>query len=62
MAGSFVWTLVLTDVASGWTECVPLLVREAGAVVDAVDQLRGTLPFPLRGATPTTAASSSTRC
>ena len=49
MAGSFVWTPVLTDIASGWTECVPLLVREAGAVVDAVDRLRGALPFPLRG-------------
>ena len=49
MAGSFVWTLVLTDIASGWTECVPLLVREAGAVVDAVDRLRGALLFPLRG-------------
>ncbi len=49
MAGSFVWTLVLTDIASGWTECVPLLVREARLVVDAVDQLRGALPFPLRG-------------
>ena len=49
MAGSFVWTLVVTDVASGWTECVPLLVREAAAVVDAVDRLRGALPFPLRG-------------
>ena len=49
MAGSFVSTLVLTDIASGWTECVPLLVREAQLVVDAVDQLRGALPFPLRG-------------
>ena len=49
MAGSFAWTLVLTDIASGWTECVPLLVREAGVVVDAVDRLRGALPFPLRG-------------
>ena len=49
MSGSFVWTLVLTDIASGWTECVPLLVREAHLVVDAVDQLRGALPFPLRG-------------
>ena len=49
MAGSFVWTLVLTDISSGWTECVPLLVREARLVVDALDQLRGALPFPLRG-------------
>lgn len=28
MEGSFVHTLVLTDVASTWTECVPLVVRE----------------------------------
>ena len=28
---------------------VPLLVRAAGVVVDAVDRLRGALPFPLRG-------------
>ena len=49
IAGSFVWTLVVTDIASGWTECVPLLVRAAGVLVDAVDRLRGALPFPLRG-------------
>jgi hypothetical protein len=26
--GSFIQTLVLTDIATGWTECAPLLVRE----------------------------------
>ena len=40
---------MLTDIASGWTECVPLLVREARLVVDALDHLRGALPFRLRG-------------
>ena len=25
---SFVQTLTLTDMATGWTECAPLLVRE----------------------------------
>lgn len=49
MAGSFVHTLCLTDVASGWTECIPLLVREGTLVVQAVDRLRGSLPFLLRG-------------
>ena len=49
LSGSFIWSLVLTDIASGWTECVPLLVREARLVVDALDHLRGALPFPLRG-------------
>jgi hypothetical protein len=49
MAGSFAHTLVLTDIASGWTECIALLVREATLVVHALDRLRGDLPFPLRG-------------
>ena len=49
MSGSFVWTLVLTDVASGWTDCMPLMVREARLVVEALGQLRSALPFPLRG-------------
>ena len=28
-SGSFVYTLSLTDICSGWTECVPLVVRQA---------------------------------
>ena len=49
MAGSFVWTLTLTDVASGWTDCAALLVREGSLVVDALDRFRVALPFPLLG-------------
>jgi Integrase core domain len=49
MAGSFASTLVLTDIASGWTECIALLVREGSLIVEALDRLRETLPFPLRG-------------
>jgi hypothetical protein len=49
MAGCFASTLVLTDIASGWTECIALLVRDGTLIVDALDQLRVTLPFPLRG-------------
>lgn len=49
MAGSAVHTLTLTDVASGWTECVPLLVREGHLVVESVSALRCRLPFPLHG-------------
>jgi hypothetical protein len=49
MAGSFAHTLVLTDIASGWTECVPLIVREANLIVDALEQLRMCFPFPIRG-------------
>jgi hypothetical protein len=49
MAGSFASTLVLTDIASGWIECIALLVREGSLIVDALERLRATLPFPLRG-------------
>jgi len=48
-AGSFVHTLTLTDIASGWTECLPLLVREGSLVIEAVDGLRASLPFRLSG-------------
>ncbi len=48
-AGSFVHTLTLTDVASGWTECVALVVRDGALVAAALEQLRRTMPFPLRG-------------
>lgn len=27
-SGSFICTLVLKDIGTGWTECAPLLVRE----------------------------------
>jgi len=49
LIGAFVHTLTLTDIASTWTECVPLLVREGTLVVETIDRLRGSLPFPLRG-------------
>ena len=48
-AGSFVHTLTLTDVASGWTECVALVVRDGALVVAALEQMRTRMPFPLRG-------------
>jgi hypothetical protein len=48
-AGSFVHTLTLTDVASGWTECVALVVRDGALVAAALEQLRTSMPFPLRG-------------
>lgn len=47
--GSFVHTLVLTDVASGWTECIALPVREQSLIVEAIRGVRTLLPFPLLG-------------
>ncbi len=47
--GNFVHTLVLTDVASGWTECIALPVREQALIVEAIKVVRMQLPFPLLG-------------
>lgn len=47
--GSFLQTLVLTDIASGWTECAPLLVREQVLVTRVLDEVRKVLPFALLG-------------
>jgi hypothetical protein len=41
--------LVLTDVATGWTECAPLLVREQVLVTEVMDEIRKVLPFGLLG-------------
>ena len=47
--GSFAWTLVMTDIATGWTECAPLLVREQTLLIAVLSELRQRLPFPLLG-------------
>ena len=48
-SGSFVQTLVLTDIATGWTDFAPVLVREQHLVVEVLGQIRRRLPFPLLG-------------
>ena len=49
MAGSFVHSLVATDVCSGWTEFIPLLAREQSLVVQGFEVIRGQLPVPVLG-------------
>jgi hypothetical protein len=49
VSGSFVQTMVLTDVATGWTECMPVVVREAEMIVHALGRARELFPFPLCG-------------
>jgi hypothetical protein len=57
-SGAFVQTLVLTDIATGWTECAPLLVREQTLLVGVLTQLRALMPFPLLAWTWTTTPCS----
>jgi hypothetical protein len=47
--GSFLWTLTLTDIATGWTECLSLLNRGQEAVIAALKRAQQLLPFPLLG-------------
>lgn len=49
MEGRFLWTLVATDIATGWSECLPLLSRDGASVMAALRLLEELLPFPLRG-------------
>ncbi len=49
MEGSIVHSFVLTDVATGWTECIALLARDQTMIVDALSRLRDRLPFPFFG-------------
>ncbi|HSU33682.1 MAG TPA: transposase family protein [Bryobacteraceae bacterium] len=49
VAGSHVHSLVLTDIASGWTEAASMVVREQTLVTLTVEEVRVRLPFPLLG-------------
>ncbi len=48
-AGDFLYTLTLTDIATGWTECQPLLNRSQIGVTEAIERIRKLLPFPILG-------------
>ena len=45
--GSYVQTLTLTDIATGWTECAPVLVREQKLLTEVLSEMRKVLPFAL---------------
>ena len=47
--GTYLFTLTLTDIATGWTECLPLLSKSAEAVLAAIQRARSLFPFPLLG-------------
>jgi hypothetical protein len=47
--GGYLYTLTLTDIATGWTECVPVLNRSPETVLVAIRHARQLFPFPLLG-------------
>ena len=50
VAGSFIQTLTMVDVATGWTECLPLVTRESGLVVQAMERAQSLFPWLVLGA------------
>ena len=47
--GDYVHTLTLTDIASGWTECVAMRVRDQMLVIEAFEKVSADLPFAMLG-------------
>jgi hypothetical protein len=50
VAGSFIQTLTMVDVATGWTECLPLLTRDGVLVVEAMKRAQSLFPWLILGA------------
>ncbi len=49
LEGGCLYTITLTDVATGWTECLPLLNRGREGVLAALQRARALFPFPILG-------------
>ena len=49
LSGSFIHSLVATDICTGWTEAVPLPAREQSLVVEGLKAIAGQLPFTVLG-------------
>lgn len=47
--GDYVHTLTLTDIASGWTECIAMRVRDQMLVIEAFEKVASELPFAMLG-------------
>ena len=47
--GDFVHTLTLTDIASGWTECVAMRLRNQMLVIEGLEKAAADLPFAMLG-------------
>ena len=47
--GDFVHSLVLTDIDSGWTECIAMPVRNQHLIVEALTIVADVLPFAMLG-------------
>ncbi len=49
LAGDFVWSLTLTDILTGWTECRATWNKGSSGVLEQIKDIEQALPFQLRG-------------
>ena len=50
VSGSFIQTLTMVDIATGWTKCLPLVARDGSLVVEAMSRAQSLFPWLIRGA------------
>lgn len=49
LQGDFVWSLTMTDIATGWTECRATWGKGSGGVLAQIQDVENHLPFKLKG-------------
>ena len=49
LAGDFVWSLTMTDICTGWTECRATWNKGADGVMTQIKAVQKALPFPIKG-------------
>ena len=49
LAGDFIWSLTLTDIHTGWTECRATWNNGATGVIEQIKNIQTKLPFELKG-------------
>ena len=49
LAGNFVWSLTMTDICTGWTECRATWNKGVDGVMTQIKAIQKALPFPVKG-------------
>ena len=49
LAGNFVWSLTMTDICTGWTECRATWNKGSDGVMTQIKAVQKALPFPVKG-------------
>lgn len=47
LSGDFIWTVTVTDIYSGWTDCRAIWNKGSHGVLEALRDIEASLPFPI---------------